>query len=213
MYLSCLEIDTSAARGRTWLANPYRVHQRLLMAFPDGDAGRVLFRIEAERRPPRIVVQSSRPADWTRAFAEHPVLLGPPLQKEVNPTLRAGQRLRFIVRANPTARRLADRQIGPDGKREMGPRVGLLKEQDQRAWLARKGKAGGFRPLAFEVRPSGQVVFPGGSGDERRLQTHASVDFEGILEVTDPSLFATTLADGVGAAKAFGFGLLLVARA
>ena len=85
MYLSCLPIDVSQVRGRTWLANPYRVHQRLLMAFPDGKSERLLFRIEAGRTPPRIIVQSSLPAVWDRAFLDHPVLLGRTEQKEVSP--------------------------------------------------------------------------------------------------------------------------------
>jgi CRISPR system Cascade subunit CasE len=38
------------------------------------------------------------------------------------------------------------------------------------------------------------------------------VDFEGILEVTDPEEFAAAVTAGIGPAKAFGFGLLSVAR-
>ena len=210
MYLSCLPIDVSQVRGRTWLASPYRIHQRLLMAFPDGKSERLLFRIESNRQPPRILVQSPTLPDWDRAFLDHPVILGRAEQKEVIPALWLGQRLRFVLRANPTIRRKHDRKEPTDEKKD-GKRFGLLKEDEQREWLARKGEVGGFRPLAYEARPGGQTEFSAGSGGDRRTQTHVSVDFEGYLEVTDPERFGETLASGIGSAKGFGFGLLLVA--
>jgi CRISPR system Cascade subunit CasE len=40
-----------------------------------------------------------------------------------------------------------------------------------------------------------------------------SVLFEGVLEVTDPDAFHDTLVQGIGSGKAFGFGLLSLARA
>lgn len=213
MYLSCLEIDAGGARGRTWLANPYRIHQRLCLAFPDGTAGRVLYRMEADWRPPRIIVQSPEPADWERAFRDHPVLGSPPIQKEVNLRFLPGQRLRFILRANPTARRAAPPRPAKGDRRPMGPRVGLWREEDQRAWLERKGELGGFEPLDFEMRSAGSVRFRHGSGPEAVLQTHYGVDFQGRLLVTDPTALADTLAKGIGAGKAFGFGMLMLARA
>lgn len=209
MYLSLLRIDVHNVRGRTWLANPYRVHQRLAMAFPDGQSGRVLFRMEAEWQPPRILVQCPCMADWRRAFYDHPVLAGEPLQKELRLCFQPGQRLRFLLRANPTARRAAPPAPSAGGNRPLGLRVGLLKEAEQRDWLARKGEGSGFRPLAVDVRSAGQIVFPRGDGAPK--QTHLSVDFQGYLAVDDPDAFARTLEAGIGAAKAFGFGLLSVA--
>lgn len=40
----------------------------------------------------------------------------------------------------------------------------------------------------------------------------SSVDFDGEIEVTDPALFADALFTGIGPAKAFGCGLMLVRR-
>lgn len=213
MYLSCLEIDTSSVRGRTWLASPYRIHQRLCLAFPDGAAGRILYRIEPDWRPPRIIVQSTEPADWERGFRDHPVLRSPAVQKEVNPRFHPGQRLRFILRANPTARRAAPSRPRRDDRRPMGPRVGLWREEDQRTWLARKGRLGGFQPLDFETSSVGSVRFRHGSGPDAAVQTHFGVDFQGHLLVTDPDALADTLAKGIGAGKAFGFGMLMLAPA
>lgn len=209
MYLSLLSIDVSDRKGRTWLANPYRVHQRLLMAFPDGQAGRVLFRIEDDREPARILVQSPGPADWEGAFSSLPILAGRPQQKPVSLALRSGQRLRFFLRANPTVRRVF--QPVPDGQPvPEGKRVGIGQEDKQREWLARKGEAGGFCLAGFEVRPRGMVSVHPAEGPPRR---YLAADFEGILVVTDPVRLRETVEAGIGSGKAFGFGLLSLAPA
>jgi len=38
--------------------------------------------------------------------------------------------------------------------------------------------------------------------------THTATEFSGTLQVTDPALFLTAAANGIGSAKAFGFGML-----
>lgn len=209
MFLSCLTIDTSSTRGRNWLGNPYRIHQRLCMAFDKTEAGRLLFRVEAEREPARVIVQSRCAADWDAAFRGHPVLLSPPIQKRVESKFRRDQRLRFLLRANPTVRRLRPSMEG-GGERRPGQRLGLLREADQRDWLRRKGDEAGFEPLVFEANGRGLLSFT--RGDHGR-QTHLCVDFEGYLRVVDPERFASALLSGIGAAKGFGFGLLSVAPA
>ena len=212
MYLSALEINTGLPAGRMWLSNPYRVHQRLALAFADPAAERILFRIEDQRQQPRILVQTRHEPDWVRAFADLPILVGA-RAKQVTLAPQPGQRLRFLLRANPTERRLAPRELDADGKRKVGPRYGLLKEEEQREWLARKGAGCGFRPLDYEVRSAGQLSFRRGRGEGVGTQTHVSVAYEGVLEVTDAAAFVAAIEAGLGAAKAFGFGLLSVAPA
>jgi len=38
------------------------------------------------------------------------------------------------------------------------------------------------------------------------------VEFNGVLQVEDPVALADRIADGIGPAKAYGFGLLTLAR-
>ncbi len=52
---------------------------------------------------------------------------------------------------------------------------------------------------------------PGLIAQGRDRLTFASVIFEGILEVTDADQFRATLANGIGSAKAYGFGLMSIA--
>lgn len=223
IYLSSLELDPSDRDVRQLLANPYRVHQKLLHAWPDGAVGRMLYRLEWERRPLRVLVQSAQEADWSRCFPRGTGLSEPPRQKAVEFRPMRGQLLRFLLRANPTVRRLRAQGPGPAAHDPLiGKRVALYREPEQLAWLVRKGEQYGFEvPLLgrdeagepvydVEVRDRGDVVgFKSGGG---RL-VHHCVDFEGRLRVTDTEAFSAAVEAGIGSAKGFGFGLLSVAPA
>ena len=208
MYLSLLEIDSRSHIARTWLGNPYRVHQRLLMAFPNADPGRILFRIEDEWAPPRIVVQSEAEAEWDTAFGGFGILASPAQQKTLSIDVAAGDVCRFRLRANPTKRLSA----GCPGKKVDGPRVGLFKEEDQRAWMERKASSAGFELLSIDVRPLSTIVSRKNPAKDRARQSHLAVQFDGRLKVTDPRGLEAAVRKGMGTAKAYGFGLLSLAR-
>ena len=58
MYLSSIPVETGhdpnrVWPGKRWIRNPYRVHQRLCMAFDGTDEKRFLFRIEGPLRTRR----------------------------------------------------------------------------------------------------------------------------------------------------------------
>lgn len=232
MYLSLLLVDggTNPDRprpGRLWIGNAYRVHQRLAMAFPDsphetgtgaashverGKGAGVLFRIEAGRvEGPRVLVQSEERPDWDRAFANALFLLrAGPAVKEFAPVFSAGERLRFLLRANATEKRAVAKVDGTMAANKR--RFGLHGEERQLAWLRRKGEEGGFE--IEEARVEGarlRSARRSGEPAEARQQ-HLSADFTGVLCVRDPAAFRQTLIRGIGPGKAFGFGLMSVAR-
>jgi CRISPR system Cascade subunit CasE len=185
------------------LADPYQMHRTLLRGFPDASAGgpgRVLFRVDAARPTGRfsVLVQSEAPPNWGRLDLWRDYLLAAPSAKPFEPAFVAGQRLAFRLRANPTVKR--------DGKR-----LGLLREEDQRDWLRRKGEAGGFRVLGADAVPEGMARGTKAAGDSRLSLTLLAVRFDGSLAVTDPFRFRATLEAGVGSGKGLGFGLLSVA--
>jgi len=196
LYLARLRLNTNRT-ATFWSSNPYRIHQRLLMAY-DGEP-RLLFRLEAKESGATILVQSHLAPDFERAFGEFHVLAAPPECKSFDPQLTAGEVYRFRLLANPTVRRA-------------GKRLGLFHEEDQRSWLARKLTAGGMALLHCLAQPCGYQYASRGPAKEDALQTHLAVLFEGLLRVEDVDRAAVTMATGVGAAKAYGFGLLSLAR-
>lgn len=211
LFLSRLLLDPRSGQVQRELARPYELHRTILRAFPaagEGGPGRVLFRVETPRGagPIPVLVQSDRPPDWAQLRVSGSYLWrsaeprGSCVEsKEVRLEVRAGQALRFRLRANPTK------------KLVQGPRLGLLHEAEQLAWLARKGEAGGFRPLAVTLRTEGMGEIRGPTESNASPIRMLSVRFEGRLAVTEPSAFLRTVASGVGSGKGFGFGLLSLA--
>jgi len=225
LYLSRLILNP-AHRG-VWreLGNVYELHRDVMKGFPrELPAGeRVLFRLDgAAAGHPMLLVQSQDEPDWSglsAGFLLPPDPFDPlpnPAVKRVDLSFSAGQWLRFRLRANPTVKKRPE-QRPPDGKGQ-GKRVAIIREEAQLAWLGRKAEAGGFRFRPGDAR----VAEPGREfgltkrdprADRRhRLELHI-VQFDGLLQVTDPERFAETLRRGIGSAKGFGCGLLSLAAA
>ena len=125
-------------------------------------------------------------------------------------SLKAGQRFRFRLRANPCVTR-------------NGKRLGLLRLKDQEAWIARKGQQHGFslpQLRCFDlsescqervnVRISQEQMLRGNQHSGNTVRVFA-VLYDGILTVTEPDRFRDALQTGIGHGKAIGLGLLSVA--
>lgn len=202
MFLSRLLLNPRSRQVRREAAEPYELHRTLMRAFgPREVAGRVLFRLDGPRDGVALVllVQSQTEPDWSHHVALTHYLCDQPESKQYQPGFATGQRLRFRLRANPTVKR--------DGKR-----LGLLTEEKQLGWLTRKGEAGGFRVLGAAANEEGFLGGRKEGGGGRHTLTHLAVRYDGVLEVNDPARLLDTVRTGVGSGKAFGFGLLSLAR-
>ena len=151
------------------------------------------------------------------------------------PVLAPGDRLSFILRANATK----DRRVLQDKNgRKPNRRVDLVMDALHRArsqntnvnnpvsarsglrmevagqvandWLAAKGKSKGF--LVEQILVENYSVRRIPRGGRNRI-TLGLIDLKGILTVTEPGTFVTALARGLGRAKSFGCGLMLIRRA
>ena len=204
MYLSKLVLDPTSRRVRTEVGRLYELHRTLMRAFPSTEEGpgRVLFRLDVDRESNSLIllVQSDKEPDWTPLEGTRDFLLEPAQYKLFSPAFQSGQTCRFRLQANPTVRR-------------QGKRFGIVKEEEQLAWLQRKGTAGGFEPFSVLVNSERKMKdkMTDRSGTPHDLTLHA-VRFDGLLSVKDPATFRRTLVQGVGSGKGFGFGLLSVAR-
>lgn len=140
--------------------------------------------------------------------------------KSFAPVLAAGDRLAFSLRANATVAKpggpgvrgkradvvMAAIRDVPPGARAAERAAAVQREG--RKWLDTQGARAGFA-----VRSLGDTTYRtlniGRTGPAARIGV---LDFEGVLEVCDPDVFAAALARGFGRAKAFGCGLMLVRR-
>jgi CRISPR system Cascade subunit CasE len=203
MYLTRMRLNLRDRGARRDLGSPYEMHRtlaRLFAAAPAGARERVLFRVEPGSET--VLVQSQTvpslavlPTGYCRAAPECRADYGELLQ-----SLRAGQRLRFRLLANPTVKR--------DGKR-----LSLFAPEAQQAWLARKLAAAGAALEGATAAPQGLQRSHKGAAHGEGQQTHFAVLFDGLLQVTDPAALRRAVAAGVGSAKGYGFGLLSLAPA
>ena len=142
--------------------------------------------------------------------------------KPFTPALQPGDRLRFSLRANaiirrrdPARRRSVKHDVVMDALRLLprgeraARRLAVMQEQGL-AWLARQSAGAGF-----EFRPS-EVGVDG--YDQHRISrtgpamSYSTLDFQGLFTVRDPAALLPAIAQGFGAAKAYGCGLMLIRR-
>jgi CRISPR system Cascade subunit CasE len=75
-----------------------------------------------------------------------------------------------------------------------------------------RSERNGFSFLAEEVRIEGYSQYQVAKKGCRTAIRYSTLDFTGLLTVEDISLFQQALCEGIGPAKAFGCGLLLLRR-
>jgi CRISPR system Cascade subunit CasE len=212
--------------------NVYAVHQLLWKLFPDDpDAKRdFLFRQEFEKEqlafeetrrglPLFYVLSGRRPENASGLLRVE--------SKEYKPVLKEGMRLMFDLRANPVvARGVEGRKNSQKHDILMDEKVKAQKEgvtdkekiqkrmQDAAAyWLVNRAPLHGFiiEKNEFEYKLDAfayqqHLLRKKGNTNIR----FSSIDFAGNLTVTDPEKFKQVLFSGIGPAKSFGCGLMLV---
>jgi len=122
---------------------------------------------------------------------------------------------RFDLYANPTKRdETRDCWQGRERIRKKHRRFNLTTRDEQNNWLLRKAEQHGFRLLidqennnALEIDPRRDFRF---RSKKAKDGLHIGVRYQGSLEVVDPNKFSEAVSQGIGSAKSFGFGLLLI---
>ncbi len=89
-----------------------------------------------------------------------------------------------------------------------GSDVWLHQQQAALDWLAAQGERSGFTLLDTSVDAYRQQQLR--RENSRQLIQFSSVDYTGMLTVTDPGLFLQRLSQGYGKSRAFGCGLMLI---
>ena len=224
LYLSRIVPDLRSRKARYMLGRPGQLYAGLLEAFaphsiPHHDTATeagvergLLYRVEQSRSGPQtsILVQSNTEPDWLRFAGIHPETLAPehpPESKEFSPDLLRGDRLRFRLRANPT-KSLPGKEIAP-GKRSRGRVIAIQEEHAQLKWLEAKLE-GALNMESARVIDEGRrcrIMPSNGQGTQLR-----SALFDGFGSVENPERLRHLLACGVGRGRAYGFGLLSLAR-
>jgi len=200
MFLSKMRMVGAACR------NPYEVHRNLWELFPENpEAERdFLFRVErADSHRADILMQSFRKPENSSPNVQS-------LESRAYPLiLREGQQLQFLLVANPV-KTISDENGRKSATGEPKKcRVPLIRDEDHRGWLLRKlDECASLETLIVDRT----TPFHFRKDRENRFGKIQPVIFQGILTVREPETFACLIRKGIGPAKAFGCGLLSIAR-
>lgn len=225
MYMSRVQVRTDAPSPMSMPmlsegAGPRLAesHRLIWSLFGDAEAADFLWR---ETRVGSYLVLSREPPADTQGLFEVDA-------KPFRMAFRRGETLQAMLRANATVRSVAARKTVERKSRAKREDISVralraFREQHgtptpeqveqvvadaARAWLTRKALESGFKVVdgAFAVENSEFMVVPHGAAPMRFRMLDLSLH----LEVTDPVLFAETLAKGLGRSKRYGCGLMLV---
>ncbi|HVO70928.1 MAG TPA: type I-E CRISPR-associated protein Cas6/Cse3/CasE [Aggregatilineaceae bacterium] len=205
--MSRLVLNPGSRRAQRESADPYQMHRTVMRAFPETLPAdeRVLFRLDSDRQTGvlTLLAQSHYSPNWSWLDNIQPSNYLLPIS-DPNPWVKpfdlvfaTDQQLIFRLRANPTIKR--------DGKR-----IALVRDEDQFGWLFRKAQTGGFAVQSARIQDQGFVQ---GKTREQHSLTLITIQYDGVLQVTDPQAFWHSVVDGIGPAKGLGFGLLSLAPA
>ena len=212
--------------GRKLLSNPQAMHAAVRACFPPDlheSAGRILWRVDegdqefvlyvvAPEEPDRDVIVDQ--AGWSTrpgaTAAYTPLLEG----------LRTGHERAFRLTANPV------QSLPADGDKR-GRVVPHVTPAQQVSWLIEKAPRHGFEIRSQDAETGDVAPSPDVTVDRRKDLSFTRRDpesdhlgkvtlrtarFTGSLRITDADAFRRTLTSGFGRGRAYGCGLLTIAR-
>ena len=194
-------------------SGPYAIHQWLWQLFPNQEKRCFLFREERIGKGYQYYLLSE-----IAPLTNHELFLVE--TKPYQPKLTVGMKLIFSLRANPVVFKNGKRSDVMMNAKYLAKQQGLDNEikirQNEAAinWLIKQSESRGFSLSTNDQQLDCTVI---NYTQEQFIKksnlkpiTYSSVDYQGVLTVTDVDLFLNTIYQGVGKSKGFGCGLFLV---
>ena len=232
MFLSSCELNPVRRGARKLLGSPQAMHAAILSCFPPSQSegrGRVLWRLDQTGSSTVIFMVSNTCPDFTslteQAGWPHAKGWRSMPYEQVLDSLKTGDLYSFRLTANPTH---AVRTEGGGSSK----RLGHITAAQQEEWLlGRAGKHGFSIPTvgvsgtshgesdpasshdhAFQVVGRSTLSFRRNHGGKAGTVTLSQATYSGALIVTDVASLRDSLINGIGPAKAYGCGLLTLAK-
>jgi len=225
MFFSRMTLQAKADKNKAFwqvFKNPYTLHQSIWRLFSD-DSERdrdFIYRLDQERNRPLVYTVSARePLDRQDLWHIE--------SKRYQPRLFPGMHLFFMLRANPirTKRDEAGKQHRHDVVMEAKTQIksektkqssdistATLIQEAGSLWLSARAEKNGFSLSTDALRADGYQQHRFLKGRGKRRISISTLDFSGVLSITDPKHFIEMLYKGIGPAKAFGCGMMMVRR-
>ena len=209
MFLSRIELDVTRQDTMRALASPNYFHGAIESAASDGRE-RKLWRVDSLKGKSYLMILSGEEKNWT-AIAEQFGVQDGAIEVRCYDVLlnriKKDSKWHFRLRANPTITKK-----GISGEKVRGKVLAHITEEYQKKWLMDRAVRNGFSLEEDEFLVTEQKWYSFYKGKEQksyRIRLLA-VTYEGVLTVTDVSLFKDALTKGIGREKAYGMGMLTI---
>jgi len=197
----------------------YVVHQLLWGLFPNGGDKKRDFLFHKDDRgsfPQFLLVSKTEPIERDGISV---------ITKPYSPQLVDGQQLAFTLVANPVVSRKVEgkkhsvkHDVWMDAKFQakkrglVGESLAAVCADASKSWLIRQGERCGFLLDRSGVAVDGYHQNRFYKRGKMASICHSSINYEGVLTVTESMKFIDMLFSGIGRSKSFGCGLMLVRR-
>ncbi len=216
MYLSKIVLNTRNRGVMSDISNMYSMHQTLISMLPGYDNSpnsKYLYRLEQdERRNTAIILMQS---EIEPCFDKHleTGYLQIAQSKEYSPIFNNGDQMRFLLYANAVRKRTYDPEKDTNWNKKSAEivLVPMYKEDEMADWMRDRAERNGFE-LCGQPNMAKSYRRFSKKGESAHSSNLFGVQYEGILRVTNSEQFAEAVRSGIGKGKAFGFGLLSVAK-
>lgn len=217
MFISRVPLNPRRRQARFLLGSPQAMHAAVLSSFPPGtvlddESGRVLWRVDENRdggvwlivaspREPELL-HIAEQAGWPTQHLGESKPYG-----EFIARTEVGQEWAFTITANPV------HTVTDEHGRKR--KLGHVTVAQQTEWFVGQAASHGF---TIPVASSGALELELSDRATRKFSRSTEtvtvnvVTFVGRLRVTDQPLFQEALRRGIGRAKGYGCGLLLLSR-
>jgi CRISPR system Cascade subunit CasE len=232
MYFSKIVLREDAHLSRNfWLVfrDTYTLHRSIWKVFADHEDRKrdFLYRLDQGGKRPFIYTVSQRKPDINSGLWHIET-------KKYEPQIRSGMRLSFMLRVNPilTKRDKKGKQHrhdivmdaktrlnDSDGNKNNRKSLAVLAQEEGSLWLSKRAEKHGFaidqdihNNYSCQLRVDGYQQHHFSKGKGSKIIKFSTLDFTGVLIVIDNERFIETLYKGIGPAKGFGCGMMIVKR-
>lgn len=209
MYLSHIAFDIQNSWTRQSLKDCHDMHRTIMQAFPDTNTSprsrhHVLYRLHLKSESPTAFVQSEVEPSWDALSQKGVTLLQSRNTNRVISCLIENKQLGFHLLACPT------KKVSRENK--LSARIYLNKPEDRMEWMKRKSEENGFELINCWEQEEITVYGSHRKSDGGEMYLRGA-NFAGNLLIHDKDKFIKAYKEGIGAEKAYGFGLLLITSA
>lgn len=210
MYMSRVILNPARRETMRALAEPQLFHGAIEQSFSMIQERR-LWRVDWFNGQCSLLLVSVRQPDLTALVSQFGFPDSKPLweTRSYDPLLNGlqeGQLFQFRLRANPVTSSKNSKE-----SLERGRIYAHVTQLQQKEWLQQRAEKHGFSlsPEGFDVVHTQWLRFSKRGGPMVSIRSAA---FEGRLRVENAQLFRDALINGIGRAKAYGCGMLTIAR-